>query len=140
MLEPFERPAPGGPNGYYTTQKGAYLRSVEISGPYDATGAGNTPSRQRIFACRPSKVSDESACAKQILSSLARRALRRPVADADLQTVLTLYKEGRAERDFELGIERAVEGLLVSPEFLYRIERDGLGCKGAKVKGAMVRR
>lgn len=124
LLEPFQRPAPGGPNGYYTTQKGAYLRSIEISGPYDAVGAGSTPSRQRIFACRPSKASDENTCAKQNLSSLARRAFRRPVTDADLQTVLTLYKEGRAERDFELGIERAVEGLLVSPEFLYRIERE----------------
>jgi mono/diheme cytochrome c family protein len=124
LLEPFQRPAPGGPNGYYTTQKGAYLRSVEISGPYDATGAGHTPSRQRIFACRPSTASDESRCAKQILSSLARRAFRRPVGDADLQTVLTLYQEGRASRDFEFGIERAVEGLLVSPEFLYRVERE----------------
>jgi mono/diheme cytochrome c family protein len=122
LLEPFQRPAPGGPNGYYTTQKGAYLRSVEISGPYEATGAGNTPSRQRIFSCRPAKASEE--CAKQILSSLVRRAFRRPVADTDLQTVLTLYEEGRAERDFELGIERAIEGLLVSPEFLYRIERE----------------
>ncbi len=56
LLEPFQRPAPGGPNGYYTTQKGAFLRSVEISGPYGATGAGNTPSRQHIFVCRPSKV------------------------------------------------------------------------------------
>ena len=61
LLEPFERPAPGGPNGYYTTQKGAHLRSVEISGPYDATGPGNTPSRQRIFACR----SERSGCPRQ---------------------------------------------------------------------------
>jgi mono/diheme cytochrome c family protein len=138
LLEPFQRPAPGGPNGYYTTQKGAHLRSVEISGPYDATGAGDTSSRQRIFACRPAKATDESVCAKQILSSLARRGFRRPIVDADLQTVLTLYAEGRAERDFELGIERAVEGLLVSPEFLYRIEREpatgatgAIGAKGA---------
>ncbi len=141
LLEPFERPAPGGPNGYYTTQKGAHLRSVEISGPYDAIGPGNTPSRQRIFACRPSgrdSHKDERVCARQILASLARRAFRRPVVDADLQTVLTLYDEGRAERDFELGIERAVEGLLVSPEFLYRIEREpapgatgAIGAKGA---------
>src|SRR5687768_11517457 len=142
LLEPFQRPAPGGPNGYYTTQKGAYLRSVEISGPYDATGAGNTPSRQRIFACRPNSTASESGCAKQILSSLVRRAFRRPVADTDLQTVLTLYREGRAERDFELGIERAVEGLLISPEFLYRIEREpgAMGATGALgAKGAVYR-
>ena len=124
LLEPFEKPVPGGPNGYYTTQKGAYLRSVEISGPYEPAGAGRTPSRDRIFVCRPSKAGDEGACAKKILSALARRAFRRPVNDADLQTLLDFYKEGRAEGTFELGIERAVEGLLVSPEYLYRVERE----------------
>ena len=124
LLEPFEKPVPGGPNGYYTTQKGAYLRSVEISGPHDATGPGDTPSRRRIFTCRPLKAADESACARKILGDLARRGFRRPVTDGDLETLITLYQEGRAERDFELGIERAVEGLLVSPEFLYRVERE----------------
>ncbi|RPI56881.1 MAG: DUF1592 domain-containing protein [Acidobacteria bacterium] len=126
LLEPFEKPTPGGPNGYYTTQKGAYLRSIEISGPYEASGAGDTPSRRRIFVCRPRSTDapQEMACAKKILLTLARRAFRRPVGDADLETMLSLYEEGRAARDFELGIERAVEALLVSPEFLYRIERD----------------
>jgi mono/diheme cytochrome c family protein len=141
LLEPFDKPVPGGPNGYYTTQKGAYLRSVEISGPYDVAGPGHTPSRDRIFACRPSKADDrlrqgsgesrrsgsaaeaEDGCAKKIVSALARRAFRRPIGDADLQTLLSLYKEGRAQGTFELGVERAVEGLLVNPEFLYRIER-----------------
>jgi mono/diheme cytochrome c family protein len=124
LLEPFEKPVPGGPNGYYTTQKGAYLRSVEISGPHESSGAGTTPSRQRIFACRPLKAADENACTRRILSGLARRAFRRAVSEADLETLLASYKDGRNERDFELGIERAVEALLVSPEFLYRVERE----------------
>ena len=133
LLEPSQKPVPGGPNGYYTTQKGAYLRSIVISGPYEASGAGHTPSRQRIFVCRPStrdtrsgqaKAGDEDRCAKKILSTLARRAFRRPVADVDTQTLLSFYEDGRAAGSFELGIERAVEGLLVSPEFLYRIERE----------------
>ena len=124
LLEPFQKPVPGGSSGYYTTQKGAYLHSVEISGPYKATGAGETPSRERIFVCRPARASDEDACAKKILSTLARRAFRRPVADADLQTLQSFYKEGRAAGGFEAGVERAVEGLLVSPEFLYRVERE----------------
>ena len=101
LLEPFQKPVPGGPNGYYTTQKGAYLRSVEISGPYDASGAGHTPSRERIFVCRPSQAGDEAACAKKILSTLARRAFRRPVAEADLQTLLSFYKDGRANGGFD---------------------------------------
>ena len=124
LLEPFQKPVPGGPNGYYTTQKGAYLRSIEISGPYEVQGAGQTPSRERIFVCRPSRVSDEIGCAKKILSTLARRAFRRPVAEVDIQTLMSFYMEGRGQGNFELGIERAVEGLLVSPEFLYRIERE----------------
>ena len=128
LLEPFQKPVPGGPNGYYTTQKGAYLHSVEISGPYEAHGAGQTPSRERIFVCRPSSPArDETACAKKVLSTLARRAFRRPVAEADIQTLMSFYQEGRSEGNFELGIERAVEGLLVSPEFLYRIEREPSG-------------
>ena len=118
------KPVPGGPNGYYTTQKGAYLRSVEISGPYESAGTGTTPSRERIFACRPDAPADEAACAEKILSTLARRAFRRPVSKPDMETLLSLYKEGRAEGGFELGIERGVEGLLVSPEFLYRVEQE----------------
>jgi hypothetical protein len=124
LLEPFNRPVPGGPNGYYTTQKGAYLRSVEISGPYEASRPASTPSRDRIFICQPSRSADEDACARKILTALGRRAFRRPVVEADLQSLLAFYKEGREAGDFEVGIERAVEGLLVSPEFLYRIERD----------------
>jgi mono/diheme cytochrome c family protein len=132
LLEPFEKPAPGGPNGYYTTQKGAYLRSVEISGPYEASGAASTPSRERIFVCRPKStdVKQQTACAKTILLTLARHAFRRPVADTDIQTVFASYEEGRVARDFELGVERAVEALLVSPEFLYRIEREPQRARG----------
>jgi mono/diheme cytochrome c family protein len=125
LLEPFQKPVPGGPNGYYTTQKGAYLRTFEITGPFNAAGPGDTPSRRQIFVCRPSRESEEAACAKKILSTLARRGFRRPVSDPDLQSLLSFYKEGRTEGDFESGIERAVEGLLVSPEFLFRIEREG---------------
>jgi mono/diheme cytochrome c family protein len=131
LLEPFQKPVPGGPNGYYTTQKGAYLRSVEISGPYDPSGAGDTASRDRVFVCRPAGPGDEDACAKKIVATLARRAFRRPVADADLQTLLAFYRDGRAEGTFDLGIERAVEGLLVSPEFLYRVEREPVAATGS---------
>jgi hypothetical protein len=134
FLEPFHKPVSGGPNGYYTTQKGAYLRSVEISGPFDATGPGNTPSRERIFVCRPTAPADEAACANKILSTLARRAFRRPVTETDLQTLVSLYKDASATRGFEVGIERAVEGLLVSPEFLYRVEREPASAKATAGK------
>ncbi len=93
-----------------------------ISGPYDVTGPGDSPTRQRIFVCRPATAGQELPCARQILSTLAKRAYRRSVSEADLDDLLPFYQAGRAERNFDLGIQRAVERLLVSPQFLFRIE------------------
>jgi mono/diheme cytochrome c family protein len=100
------------------------LYSIAVIGPYDATGAGDTPSRRRIFVCHPAKASEEESCAKQILSTFARRAYRRPVTDADLQIPLKLYQDTLAAGGFEAGIERGLRALLVSPEFLFRVEQD----------------
>jgi hypothetical protein len=123
VLEPFHKPVPGAAS-YYPTQKGAYLRTVAISGPFNAVGVHDTPSRRRIFICTPDSGELEAACAKKIVTSLARRGFRRPVVDADIQTLLNFYEEGRARGGFEAGIERAVQGLLISPELLFRVERD----------------
>ena len=109
--------------GDQRTQPSVY--SVTITGPFDATGPGDTPSRQRIFTCRPADgAEEERACAEEILSTLVRRAYRRPATAADLETLLEFYAEGRAAGDFDAGIEMALRRLLVSPEFLFRIERD----------------
>ena len=99
----------------------AALRSITVTGPFDATGPGDTASRRRIFACRPEATADGTRCATTILSTLARRAYRRPVDATDLQTLLSAYREGES---FDSGIERAVRQLLVSPEFLFRVEVD----------------
>ena len=93
-----------------------------ISGPFDGTVPTETPSRQVIFSCRPTSERDEPACARRIMTSLARRAYRRPVTDADVAPLLNIFEEGRAERDFDAGIERAIEALLSSPKFLLRVE------------------
>ena len=99
--------------------------AVVISGPYNASGPGNTPSRRRIFECQPLAAAGEMACAKRILSSLARRAYRRPVTDTDLQGLIPFYQARRAEgADFESGIQLAIQRLLVSPEFLLRGEAE----------------
>ena len=100
---------------------------VTIAGPIDGTGATDTPSRHRIFVCRPTNAAQETGCAKTIVSTLARRAYRRPVTDADLQGLFTFYNAGRSEGGFEAGIERALRALLVSPEFLFRAESDPAG-------------
>jgi mono/diheme cytochrome c family protein len=100
------------------------VAGVTIRGPYDITGPGDTPSRQRIFSCRPVEAAGESACARQILTTLLRRAYRRPVTAEDLNDLLPFYEAGRAEAGFDAGIQSAIERLLVSPQFLYRIEVD----------------
>ncbi len=103
------------------------IASVTISGPYGTKTPGDTPSRKRIFACQPATAAEELPCAKRILSTLERRAYRRPVTDADVERLVPFYTAGRAEGGFELGIERALERLLVSPQFLFRIEHDPAG-------------
>jgi mono/diheme cytochrome c family protein len=104
--------------------------SVSIDGPYNPKGPGDTPSRRKIFLCRPTgavdsaRANDEETCAKKILSTLARRAYRRPPTDDDIQDLIAMYKTGRSKSGFDAGIEMAVEGMLVSPSFLFRVERD----------------
>jgi mono/diheme cytochrome c family protein len=96
-----------------------------IGGPYQATGRGDTPSRRTIFVCRPpARPALEAACARTILATLAHRAFRRPVTGADIQPLFVLYERARARQDFEAGIQAAIEAMLVSPEFLFRVERD----------------
>jgi mono/diheme cytochrome c family protein len=123
---PFLRPYPAGVN-IPETRRGAYLRSVEIAGPYLATSGGNSQSRLRIFSCKPASEAAEATCAKTILTTLTRRAYRRPVTDNDVATVLAFFREGRLEGNFEDGIEHAIRRILVSPDFLLRVERDPEG-------------
>ncbi|MEZ6061034.1 MAG: DUF1592 domain-containing protein [Planctomycetaceae bacterium] len=97
---------------------------VSITGPYEATGPGDTPSRQLLFVRRPRDSADEDACAKEIISTLARRAWRRDVNDDDISGPMEFFDADRQEAGFEAGIESAVTAVLVNPEFLFRIERD----------------
>jgi hypothetical protein len=101
--------------------------SIEIQGPFTPAGLSDTPSRQRIFVCRPKTSSDEIPCATMILSSMARRAFRRPVTDQDLAAPMSFYKSGRAEGTFDAGIQAALPAILASPKFLYRAERTPSG-------------
>lgn len=100
---------------------------VSIGGPYNVGGPGDTPSRRIVFVCRPATPDAEEPCARRVLSSLARRAYRRPITDADVIPLVALYRQGRADGAFDAGIAFALRGLLVSPNFLFRIERDPSG-------------
>lgn len=123
------------------------IGEVTITGPYNPTGIGETPSRRRIFTCYPGgnesaespiqmvsfgignvgHENEEESCAREILSRLARRAYRRPVSDDEVEALLGLYRKGHSQEGFEGGIRMALQGLLVSPGFLFRIERDPAG-------------
>jgi mono/diheme cytochrome c family protein len=134
VREPFQNPRisgnDGGPGG---SMPG--VMSLTVIGPYDPKGAGDTPSRRRIFVCHPSVAAQEPACARQVLSTLARRAFRGSVPDDVLADLLRFYSEGRADGGtFDAGIEFALRRLLVSPEFLFRVEADpGAGPEGRRL-------
>jgi len=95
------------------------VASIDLRGPYNATGRGNTPSRRRIFQCRPAGA-DNEGCATQIIGRLARQAYRRPVTRDDLAPLIAFFREGQRGRDFDAGIQAAIERMLVSPSFLFR--------------------
>ena len=119
----------GGPGGSMPT-----VTSLTIAGPYDIRGPGITPSRDKVFVCQPVTGSEELDCARTILAGLARRAYRRPVTSADVEVLIEFFEMGlvngdgsAASRGFDSGIELALRRLLVSPEFLVRIEADPTG-------------
>ncbi|MCY4074997.1 MAG: DUF1592 domain-containing protein [Acidobacteria bacterium] len=158
LRQPYRRPYTSITGG--DTRVQPYLGSVTITGPYAAIGgppATETPSRRRIFVCRPADVAparqpspadsasrptrlpgvpvvlrpgllaEQEACARRILTGLARRAYRRPVTAADLDVLLGFYDEGRRDGGFDAGVEMALRWLLASPEFVLRVERDPAG-------------
>ena len=126
LLQPFLRPP--GVSSFRLTRMGGnagpYVGQVSFSGPFDVSGPGDTPSRRRIFTCRPADGSEEATCARSILAPLARRAYRRPATDAEIDTLFKFYSKGRAVGDFERGIQVALERLLASPDFLFRVVDD----------------
>jgi hypothetical protein len=111
------------------------LYSVSIAGPFNQTGIGDTPSRKRIFSCKPAKASDEQSCGTKIITTLARRAYRRPATNDEVATLQGFYKQGRADGSFEQGIEMALRAMLTSPAFLFRIERGPASAADAATAG-----
>jgi hypothetical protein len=109
----------------------ARLKTVGVEGPYDVKGiSASSPSRERIYICKPASAADEAACAEKIFTNLTRRAYRRPVTAADVEAPMTFYKQARAGKgDFDAGIRAGLSRVLASPSFLYRIERDRPGVR-----------
>lgn len=99
-----------------------HLHELSITGPTVASGVSDTPSRHKIFSCRPAG-DDEIPCAKQIIGALARQAYRRPVTANDFEGLLGFYQRGRNSGDFDSGIRTAIQAIIASPEFVFRFER-----------------
>ena len=112
----------------YTTAP--HLSRVVLTGPYNSTGLGDTPSRRRVFVCRPTSAAGEGACARQIVSTLVRKAYRRAPSPADVESILTFYQQERDRTgNFEAGIEMALRRILADPEFIFRFEPAPAGAK-----------
>jgi hypothetical protein len=111
-------------NSTFTAAGG--IQTVVITGPYKATSPGETPSRRRVLVCKPSPA-EETPCARQIVTTLARRAFRRPPQPDEIELLMGFYQQGRNGTDFETGIQHALARLLVSPAFLFRVEAEPKG-------------
>jgi hypothetical protein len=103
------------------------INAVTITGPFNATGTGDTPSQKKVFVCRPTTAAQETPCARRILSALARRAYRQPATTADVDTLMTFYRQGREGGDFATGIQHALARILVAPKFVFRTEEEPAG-------------
>ena len=117
----------------------AAVEQIAITGPFEGGAAGDTPSRRAVFSCLPADNTQaaEDACATEILSALGRRAYRRPLQPADLDTLMEFYRRGRDDgrSSFDAGIQLALERLLISPDFLFRVERDPADIEPGSVYG-----
>ena len=108
----------------------AHIQNFAVTGPYNPTGVSDTPSRRRIFSCRPLSAAEARPCAEKILTRLGTQAYRRPMQANDMKGLLTFYDEGAKSGGFETGIRTALEALLSSPHFIFRIEEVPTTAKG----------
>ncbi len=124
VMAPIENPLADpqiGEHGYGITTL-PHIRELSIGGPFAVTGVSDTPSRRRIFSCRPTSASEEAPCANAILKRLASQAYRQPATSGDVEPLMMFYNQGRKDGGFEAGIRRGVQAILVSPHFLFRLE------------------
>ena len=115
-----------GVSGYGITAL-AHLKDLVVNGPHNPIGVSETPSRRRIFTCRPTSPVEELPCAEEIISRLGTRAFRRPLTDNDLDALMSFYEAGAREGGFETGIRTALQAILASPDFVFRFEEPPAG-------------
>ena len=124
LIRPHDWSMAGGGSGGAGVTTLPHLKDLVVSGPYATTGLSDTPSRQRIFTCRPTVPSEERPCAEQILSRIGSDAYGRPLAESEVDGLMPFYDTGAAKGGFELGVRTALEAILASPYFVLRLERE----------------
>jgi mono/diheme cytochrome c family protein len=124
LIKPHEWSYAGGGSGGAGITTLPHLRDLVVAGPYNATGVSETPTRQRIFTCRPTSPADERPCARSILTRLAGDAYRRPLTVAEVDSLMPFYESGAKDGGFEAGVRGALEAVLASPHFVFRMERE----------------
>ncbi len=127
LIRPHDWSMAGGGSGGEGITTLPHLQGLIVGGPDEVTGISDTPSRRRIFVCRPTAPSEEQACARQIVQSLATRAYRRPATELEVDGLLDFYRSGHETGGFERGIRDALEAVLSSPFFVLRLEREPNG-------------
>ena len=133
LIRPHDWSMAGGGSGGGGITTLPHLRDLVIGGPNNVTGVSETPSRRRIFICRPTSAGEETPCARRIIEGLASRAYRRPATAADVDGLMTFYEIGTGTGGFEEGVRRAVEALLASPRFVFRPEREPGGVEPGEI-------
>lgn len=123
LIRPHDWSYAGGGSGGSGITTLPHLRDLVVRGPMKTTGISTTPSRQKIFSCRPTSSGDEGACARQILTRIGGEAYRRPLAPAELDRLMPFYETAAAKGGFETGVRAALEAVLASPYFIFRLER-----------------
>ena len=124
LIRPHDWSYAGGGSGGAGITTLPHLRDLVVAGPYNATGVSDTPSRQRIFTCRPTAASQERTCARSIITRLGSDAYRRPMTTAEVDGLMPFFEKGTATGGFEGGVRTALEALLASPHFVFRMERE----------------
>ncbi len=124
LIRPHDWSYAGGGSGGAGITTLPHLRDLVVAGPYNATGVSDSPSRQRVFTCRPTAASEERTCARSILARLGGDAYRRPMTAAEVDGLMPFYEKGTATGGFEAGVRAALEAVLASPKFVFRLERE----------------
>src|SRR5204863_6929554 len=129
LIRPHDWSYAGGGSGGPGITTLPHLRDLVIKGPYRVTGISDTPSREKVFSCRPTLSKEERPCAQQIIARVGAEAYRRPLQQSEIDRLMPFFEEGSKKAGFEEGVRTALEAILASPYFIFRLEKEPVTVK-----------